>query len=117
MELICRTTAELTPEQRSLLETASVCGVQFRLSTVARVLVTGCYAQRAPETRQGLVERLGGSKETEEAVARLEARNPAHNLGRTNPQVVFATGNYEPAVGKDIDLAAVEDPDIRMPLP
>jgi len=29
---------ELTLEQRSLLEAASVCGVQFRLSTVARVL-------------------------------------------------------------------------------
>jgi predicted ATPase len=36
--VIDRYVEELTPEQRSLLETASVCGVQFRLSTVARVL-------------------------------------------------------------------------------
>jgi DNA-binding winged helix-turn-helix (wHTH) protein len=36
--VIDRYIQELTPEQRSLLETASVCGVQFRLSTVARVL-------------------------------------------------------------------------------
>jgi DNA-binding winged helix-turn-helix (wHTH) protein/tetratricopeptide (TPR) repeat protein len=36
--VIDRYIEELTPEQRSLLETASVCGVQFRLSTVARVL-------------------------------------------------------------------------------
>jgi hypothetical protein len=35
---------ELTPEQRSLLEAASVCGVQFRLSTVARVLDTDAMA-------------------------------------------------------------------------
>jgi DNA-binding winged helix-turn-helix (wHTH) protein/tetratricopeptide (TPR) repeat protein len=36
--VIERYVEELTPEQRSLLEAASVCGVQFRLSTVARVL-------------------------------------------------------------------------------
>ena len=36
--VIDRYIEELTPEQRSLLETASVCGVQFRLATVARVL-------------------------------------------------------------------------------
>ena len=36
--VIDRYVEELTPEQRSLLETASVCGVQFRLATVARVL-------------------------------------------------------------------------------
>jgi DNA-binding winged helix-turn-helix (wHTH) protein/tetratricopeptide (TPR) repeat protein len=36
--VIERYVEELTPEQRSLLEAASVCGVQFRLSTVACVL-------------------------------------------------------------------------------
>ena len=36
--VIDRYVEELTPEQRSLLEAASVCGVQFRLSTLARVL-------------------------------------------------------------------------------
>jgi len=36
--VIERYVEELTPEQRSLLEAASVCGVQFRLSTVTRVL-------------------------------------------------------------------------------
>jgi DNA-binding winged helix-turn-helix (wHTH) protein/tetratricopeptide (TPR) repeat protein len=36
--VIERYVEELTPQQRSLLEAASVCGVQFRLSTVALVL-------------------------------------------------------------------------------
>ena len=36
--VIERYVEELTPPQRSLLDAASVCGVQFRLSTVARVL-------------------------------------------------------------------------------
>ena len=36
--VIERYVEELTPQQRSLLEAASVCGVQFRLSTVARIL-------------------------------------------------------------------------------
>ena len=36
--VIERYVEELTPEQRSLLEAASVCGVQFRLSTVAHAL-------------------------------------------------------------------------------
>src|SRR4029453_8572857 len=45
--VIERYVEELTPEQRSLLEAASVCGVQFRLSTVARVLDTDALALAA----------------------------------------------------------------------
>jgi len=36
--IVERYVAQLTPDQRSALEAASVCGPQFRLSTVARVL-------------------------------------------------------------------------------
>jgi predicted ATPase len=36
--IVERYVAQLTPEQRSVLEVASVCGPEFRLSTVARVL-------------------------------------------------------------------------------
>lgn len=54
------------------------------------------FAQRAPETRRELVERLGGSKETEEAVARALVWLAAHQAedGR------WASEDFDDACGK-----------------
>jgi predicted ATPase len=46
--IVERYAAQLTPDQRSALEVASVCGPEFRLSTVARVLGRDVAALAAP---------------------------------------------------------------------
>jgi predicted ATPase len=46
--IVERYVAQLTPDQRSALEVASVCGPEFRLSTVARVLGRDVAALAAP---------------------------------------------------------------------
>jgi len=95
--LVERYLHELTPRQRSVLEAASVCGSQFRLSTLADVLESG-------------VSLLGGA--CAELVRRqrwLREAPSAHEVAPADGAYVFRHGIYREVLYKRLDgLARVE---------
>ncbi|HEY2188078.1 MAG TPA: AAA family ATPase [Caldimonas sp.] len=85
---------ELTPKQRSILEAASVCGVQFRLSTLADVL-------------QGELAPIASACAELARRQRWLRDGPAADAGAPDASYVFRHALYREVLYKRLDRLAV----------